>query len=112
MIDLISKQELNEYILGLSSKIKIEAKKDDRFIYNLDREIVAVADYNKLPFKVSVRCDKELSKLLIEKYEEVIPGIDLNPKRWITIIITGQLSAQEIKDLILRSFELTKSIEN
>jgi len=44
--------------------------------------------------------------LLREKYETVLPGQKLNQKKWNTIILSGQLSDDEIFDLIRHSYNL------
>lgn len=59
------------------------------------------------PARISLKCDPKLSEVLREKYESVMPGYHLNKKHWNTIITSGQLSDQEIKDLILHSYQLT-----
>jgi predicted DNA-binding protein (MmcQ/YjbR family) len=58
------------------------------------------------PVQVSLKCDPQLSTLLREKYDEVMPGYHLNKKHWNTIVISGQLSEEEIKALILHSYNL------
>jgi predicted DNA-binding protein (MmcQ/YjbR family) len=58
------------------------------------------------PLRVSLRCDPILAKTLREKYETVVPASDLNRKNWNTIIVTGQLTNSEIKDLANLSYQL------
>jgi len=64
-----------------------------------------IADGSK-PLRISLKCDPILAKNLREKYESVLPGYHLNKKHWNTIICTGQLTDQEIKDLIVLSYRL------
>jgi predicted DNA-binding protein (MmcQ/YjbR family) len=61
------------------------------------------------PLRVSLKCDPQLAETLREKYESVLPGYHLNKKHWNTIICTGQLSNDEIKDLARHSYELVKN---
>lgn len=58
------------------------------------------------PLRVSLKCDPLLAQNLREKYETVLPGYHLNKKHWNTIICSGQLSDDEIKDLARLSYEL------
>jgi predicted DNA-binding protein (MmcQ/YjbR family) len=58
------------------------------------------------PLRVSLKCDPLLAQNLREKYETVLPGYHLNKKHWNTIICTGQLSDDEIKDLARLSYRL------
>lgn len=64
-----------------------------------------IADASK-PLRVSLKCDPQLAESLREKYETVLPGYHLNKKHWNTIICSGQLSDEEIKDLARLSYEL------
>lgn len=58
------------------------------------------------PVQLSLKCDPQLAETLRAKYETVMPGYHLNKKHWNTIILTGQLSWDEIKDLIRHSYDL------
>lgn len=58
------------------------------------------------PLRVSVKCDPQLAEVLREKYETVLPGYHLNKKHWNTLILSGQLSEDEVKDFIRHSYNL------
>lgn len=64
-----------------------------------------IADTSR-PLRVSLKCDPQLAETLREKYETVLPGYHLNKKHWNTIICSGQLSDQEVKDLARHSYQL------
>lgn len=64
-----------------------------------------IADESK-PLRVSLKCDPNLAINLREKYESVVPGYHLNKKHWNTILCTGQLTDEEIKDLARLSYRL------
>ena len=61
------------------------------------------------PVRLSLKCDPQLAELLREKYETVLPGYHLNKKHWNTILCTGQVPLEELKDLIRHSYELVTS---
>lgn len=61
------------------------------------------------PLRLSLKCDPQLAKTLRERYETVLPGYHLNKKHWNTIICSGQLTDDEVKDLIRHSYELVKA---
>lgn len=61
------------------------------------------------PLRLSLKCDPNLAETLREKYETVLPGYHLNKKHWNTIILTGQLSEEEIQDLIRHSYQLVSA---
>lgn len=64
-----------------------------------------IADDSK-PLRVSLKCDPELALTLRDKYESVLPGYHLNKKHWNTLLITGQLEDDEVKDLASLSYQL------
>jgi len=64
-----------------------------------------IADSSK-PLRVSLKCDPQLATTLRDKYESVLPGYHLNKKHWNTIICSGQLTDEEIKDLANLSYQL------
>ena len=61
------------------------------------------------PLRVSLKCDPILAETLREKYETVVPGYHLNKKHWNTIILTGQLTDDEVKDLANLSYQLVSA---
>lgn len=58
------------------------------------------------PVRLSLKCDPQLAVLLRERYESVMEGYHLNKKHWNTILLTGQLSDDEVQDLIAHSYNL------
>lgn len=74
-----------------------------------DGKLFAIIADNTDPLRVSLKCDPLLSENLREKYESVQPGYHLNKKHWNTIICSGQLSDDEIKDLARLSYDLVTS---
>jgi predicted DNA-binding protein (MmcQ/YjbR family) len=64
-----------------------------------------IADGSK-PLRVSLKCDPQLAEKLRGEYETVVPGYHLNKKHWNTIICSGQLGDEEIKDLAHLSYQL------
>lgn len=71
-----------------------------------DAKLFAIIADGSNPIRVSLKCDPVLAETLREKYETVVPGYHLNKKHWNTIICSGQLSDEEIKDLANLSYRL------
>lgn len=69
-------------------------------------KLFAIIAEDSKPLRVSLKCDPQLAVHLREKYDEVQPGYHLNKKHWNTIICSGQLSDDEIKDLARLSYRL------
>lgn len=103
-VKLIDEKKVNKYLksLDLVSSDHRFGKENNCFVYN--DEVFAVVKKNSKPVKLSLLCDPLLSKTLREKYETVMPGEKLNPKKWNTILLTGQMEWPEIKDLITHSY--------
>jgi len=74
---------------------------------NEGKMFAIIADSSN-PLRVSLKCDPQLAENLREKYESVVPGYHLNKKHWNTIICTGQLSNDDIKDLARLSYDLAQ----
>ena len=70
-----------------------------------DPVMFAVLEDFALP-RLSLRAEPALLQKLRHDYETVSPGHNLNRHDWNTIILTGQLSWDQIKDLIDHSYQL------
>ena len=75
-------------------------------VYKAGGKMFAIISEGSNPLRVSLKCDPQLAEVLREKYETVIPGYHLNKKHWNTIICSGQLDTDELKDLIVHSYTL------
>ncbi len=71
-----------------------------------DGKMFALIQEGVHPVRVSLKSDPLLSKALRDKYESVMQGYHLNKKHCITVVQRGQLSDDEVKDLIRHSYEL------
>lgn len=74
-------------------------------------KMFALVREKKEPVQLSLKCDPLLAETLRAKYETVLPGYHLNKKHWNTIVLTGQLGWDEIKDLIRHSYDLVTKPE-
>jgi predicted DNA-binding protein (MmcQ/YjbR family) len=97
-------REVEDYILSMA-----DAKCDYSFgkevaVFTIADKMFALLAVDKTPVRVSLRCEPRLAKVLRERYDEVMPGQKLNKKTWNTIVLTGQLNDEEIKDLIRHSY--------
>lgn len=100
-------KEVEDYILSMP-----DAKLDYPFgegvaVYKAANEkMFALVKEGSHPISISLKCDPLLAKTLRERYESVMPGYHLNKKHWNTIVLTGQLSWEEVQDLIRHSYLL------
>ncbi len=75
-------------------------------VYKVGDKMFAIISEKSDPLRISLKCDPQLAELLRDKYETVVPGYHLNRKHWNTIICSGQISDDEIKDFIVHSYTL------
>jgi len=78
----------------------------DAAVYKVGDKMFALIAEGSDPLRLSLKADPQLSTVLRERYESVMPGYHLNKKHWNTIILSGQLTWEEIKDLIRHSYLL------
>lgn len=100
---------VEKYLLSLP-----DAKLDYPFgeevaVYKVKDKMFALVSEKADPLRISLKCDPQLSQTLRASYETVMPGYHLNKMHWNTIVLTGQLSWDEIKDLIKHSYNLVAS---
>jgi predicted DNA-binding protein (MmcQ/YjbR family) len=110
----MTKKEIHEYLLSFPNSWMDFPFGEDVAVYKIghgetDGKMFALVPENKMPLRISLKCDPQLAEKLREKYESVMPGYHLNKKHWNTIICSGQLSDDEIRDLIVHSYNLVAS---
>lgn len=105
----LTHKEVEDYILSMPDARLDYPFGEDVAVYKTGDKMFALIREKKQPVQLSLKCDPLLAETLREKYESVLPGYHLNKKHWNTIICTGQLNLEEIKDLIRHSFELVSS---
>ncbi|HSX45386.1 MAG TPA: MmcQ/YjbR family DNA-binding protein [Candidatus Saccharimonadia bacterium] len=69
-------------------------------------KMFALISEGKTPVRLSLKADPQLSKVLRERYIEVMPGYHLNKKHWNTLVLSGQLEWDEVQGLIRHSYDL------
>lgn len=97
---------VEEYILSMPNAKLDYPFGEDVAVYKVKDKMFALISEGKEPIRISLKCDPLLSELLRKKYETVHEGYHLNKKHWNTIVLTGQLSWEEIQALIRHSYDL------
>lgn len=99
-------KEVEEYLLSMPNAKLDYPFGENTAVYKVNDKMFGLVTEKKMPVQLSLKCDPQLAETLREKYETVMPGYHLNKKHWNTILLTGQLSWDEIKDLIKHSYNL------
>lgn len=106
----LSEEQVKDLILSHSAVVLDNKSTDELSVYSLNGEIMATVKNDTKPVVLSLRCDYNLGKLLREQYESVLEGQNLNKRRFITILLTGQLTDDEIIDQIRHAYEQTRQL--
>lgn len=97
---------VEDYILSMpNAKLDYPFGKDVA-VYKTGDKMFALIEEKSDPLRISLKCDPLLAQTLRERYESVMPGYHLNKKHWNTIVLSGQLTWEEIQDLIRHSYLL------
>lgn len=99
-------KEVEEYLLSMPNARLEYPFGEGVAVYKANDKMFALVAEKSDPVRLSLKCDPKLAETLREKYESVMPGYHLNKKHWNTILLTGQLSWEEVKDLIRHSHQL------
>lgn len=97
---------VEEYVLSLPNAVLEYPFGEEVAVYKVNDKMFALIMEGKSPVRISLKCDPTLSKVLRDKYDEVMEGYHLNKKQWNTIILSGQLSWEEVQALIRHSYNL------
>lgn len=97
---------VEDYILSFDGAVREYPFGEGVAVYKVGDKMFALMAEKKEPVNLSLKCDPQLGQTLRERYESVLPGYHLNKKHWITVILSGQLSWDEIQDLIRHSYIL------
>lgn len=108
-------KEIEDYILSFPNAWLDFPFGEETSVYKIGHaeggngKMFALIAENSKPLRVSLKCDPLLAEKLRADYETVLPGYHLNKKHWNTIICTGQVPDEEIKSLIMLSYNLVNN---
>lgn len=108
---MLDHKTVEEYVLSMPGSVRDYPFGEEVAVYKVSDKMFALITEGKSPVRISLKCDPQLSGLLREKYESVMPGYHLNKKHWNTVILSGQLPWEEVQALILHSYNLVAGID-
>lgn len=106
MSDTMTHKQVEEYLLSMPNARLDYPFGEGTAVYKVGDKMFALVMENSTPVRISLKCDPQLATTLRERYESVMPGYHLNKKHWNTMLLTGQLSWEEVQDLIRHSYNL------
>lgn len=105
-IGVMDHKTVEDYILSQPNAVREYPFGEDVAVYKVNDKMFALIAEKKMPVNLSLKCDPQLAEVLRERYETVLPGYHLNKKHWNTLILSGQLTWEEVQDLIRHSYQL------
>jgi len=109
---MIDHKEIEDYVLSMPNAKLDYPFGEDVAVYKVSEKMFALIPENKTPVNISLKCDPLLAKTLRDSYESVMEGYHLNKKHWITIVLSGQLSLEEVQALVRHSYDLVLGNKN
>lgn len=97
---------VEDYILSMPNARLDYPFGEDVAVYKVGDKMFALISEGKTPVRLSLKADPQLSQVLRDKYDEIMPGYHLNKKHWNTLVLAGQLEWEEVQGLIRHSYHL------
>ncbi len=108
---MMDHKTVEKYILSMPNTMLDYPFGEGVAVYKTGGKMFALISESKKPIRISLKCDPKLSEVLREKYESVMPGYHLNKKHWNTIVLSGQLSWEDIQGFIRHSYNLVAKVK-
>lgn len=105
----ITESDIERILIGYDGVVVDGRSTDQLIIYSLKDEVVGLVKTKSQPLYIELRCDYNLAKQL-QEYESVMPANILNKRRFVSILLTGQLDESDIKDQLRHAYEQTKQL--
>lgn len=105
-------KQVEEFILSMPNARLDYPFGEEVAVYKAGDKMFALIAEKSNPVRISLKCDPNLTKLLRDKYESVMPGYHLSKKHWNTIVLSGQLPWEDIQALIKHSYSLVTELDS
>ena len=99
---MVSEDDIVKYAAGLDGVS--ESAKGELRVFLRGEKIFLCVETGRVPLRLELRCDRRLSRTLQERYESVMESRALG-RNGMEVICSGQLSADEIHDLVRHAYE-------
>lgn len=100
-------EDLRSYCLSKKGTTEGLPFGPDTLVFKVGDKIFLLAGLDEDPLSFNVKCDPEEAITLRERYpNSILPGYHMNKKHWNTVVLNGDVTIEEIKAMINRSFEL------
>ncbi|WP_150271454.1 MmcQ/YjbR family DNA-binding protein [Paenibacillus tepidiphilus] len=76
--------------------------------HNGNKKLFALVYYRNGHLCVNLKCEPERADFWRGLFAEVTPGYHMNKTHWNTLILDGELSGDDIREMVRHSYELTR----
>jgi predicted DNA-binding protein (MmcQ/YjbR family) len=102
-------EQLREYALQKNAVEEGFPFGEDTLVFKVNGKIFLLAGLDNSPLQFNVKCNPDKAVELREEYPTaVLPGYHMNKKHWNTIVVNGELSSTQIKEMVEDSYNLVK----
>jgi predicted DNA-binding protein (MmcQ/YjbR family) len=78
-------------------------------VFKVAGKVFALSPLDRLPLRVSLKCDPDLAVSLRDGYEAIRPGYHLNKRHWNTVTLDGSVPDRLVRDMVEDSYDLVVS---
>ena len=101
--------EIRDYCLRFPDVEECQPFGPDHLVFKRKLKMFLLVGLEDHPIRFNVKCDPERATALREAYpDSILPGYHMNKKHWNTVYVDGRLSASQLQELILHSYNLVK----
>ncbi len=100
-------EEIRDYILQKPLVTEGFPFGEDTLVFKVKWKVFLLIGLSSSPLQFNVKCQPDKAIELRDEYpDSVLPGYHMNKKHWNTIIVDGNLSKIQLKEMIDDSYNL------
>ncbi len=97
---------LNTYLEALPGVTSGHPFGPEHRVYKVLDKMFAALPEGAEPIRLNLKCEPEFAEELRRRYTSVLPGYHMNKRHWNTVVLEGELSQEQLLDLVDHSWEL------
>ena len=103
-------EELRDFVLQKPMVTEGFPFGEDTLVFKVKEKIFLLTGLENNPVQFNVKCNPEKAIEWRERYPDcVLPGYHMNKKHWNTVIVNGNLSKQQLLEMINDSYNLVNN---
>lgn len=101
-------ETIRDYAISLEDATEGFPFGESVLVFKVKNKIFLLLPLDEDQLQFNVKCEPDKAIELREQYDCVLPGYHMNKKHWNTIIGDGTLTARQLKQMILDSYQLVR----